>query len=111
MCHMFEQFAGRGAIVLVASGNNGVGAGNCQVFHVEFPSSCTWDVCYSFQSPHKCVAHQSIIFAGPGVTSVGGTQGQHPEVATPSSGSGFSYYFERPLYQDDAVPDFLYTAG
>ena len=65
MCHMFKQFAGRGASVLVASGNNGVGAGNCRMFHVEFPSSCTCDVCYSFQSPHKCVAHQSIIFAGP----------------------------------------------
>ena len=50
------------------------------------------------------------IFAGPWVTSVGGTQGQHPEVATPRSGGGFSYYFECPPYQEIVVPDFFEAA-
>ena len=59
MCHLFEQFPGRGASVLVASGNDGVGAGECHSFHAEFPSSCTYDVCHPFQSIHKRVAHQT----------------------------------------------------
>ena len=49
--------------------------------------------------------------AGPYVTSVGGTQGSHPEVATPRSGGGFSDYFRRPLYQKDAVLKFLHDAN
>jgi tripeptidyl-peptidase-1 len=43
------------------------------------------------------------------VTSVGGTTGgsSTPEVAAPLSGGGFSNYFKRPEYQEDAVPAFL----
>ncbi len=52
----------------------------------------------------------STVFAGPFVTSVGGTTG-NPEVAAPLSGGGFSMYFLRPPYQDDAVPTFLRNLG
>ena len=45
--------------------------------------------------------------AGPWVTSVGGTAGHDPEFAASLSGGGFSDYFERPDYQEVAVPAFL----
>ena len=47
-------------------------------------------------------------FAGPWVTSVGGTTGFYPEKAADLSGGGFSDYFPRPRYQDYAVPAFLH---
>ena len=50
MCNLLAQFGTRGSSVLVASGNNGVGAGNCRVFEVEFPSSCACDVYYPYTS-------------------------------------------------------------
>ena len=54
MCDLFEQFGARGSSVLVASGDNGVGAPErCNTFHVEFPSSCTCDVYHPFQSLQK----------------------------------------------------------
>ena len=45
--------------------------------------------------------------AGPYVTSVGGTTSFNPERGSQSSGGGFSAHFERPEYQDVAVPTFL----
>ena len=52
-------------------------------------------------SPH---GHAS---AGPLVTSVVGTTGYSPEVAASISGAGFSDYFVRPDYQQEAVSSFL----
>ena len=46
-------------------------------------------------------------FAGPYVTSVGGTTGYDDEVAASISGGGFSFYFPRPPYQEGVVPQFL----
>ncbi|KAF8260925.1 subtilisin-like protein [Lactarius quietus] len=93
ICKMFAELGSRGASVLVASGNDGVGpsAKECSDssgrlrFPIEFPTSCPW------------------------VTSVGGTKNQvfRAEVAAPFSGGGFSIYFPRPDYQDDAVKTFL----
>ncbi|KAH8993819.1 subtilisin-like protein [Lactarius hatsudake] len=87
----------RGASVLFASGNDGVGRGDCLFqdnsgnsrvqFRPTFPSTCPW------------------------VTSVGGTTGYNPEVAASLSGGGFSVYFRRPSYQNNAVPTFLRTLG
>jgi len=87
----------RGASVLAATGDNGVGPGNCLFkdrhgnpyvrFLPTFPSTCPW------------------------VTSVGGTTGFNPEVAAPLSGGGFSGHFPRPPYQDHAVPTFLRNLG
>ena len=45
-------------------------------------------------------------FAGPWVTSVGGTY-NFPEVASELSGGGFSESFERPEYQRNAVGAYL----
>jgi len=50
-------------------------------------------------------------FAGPYVTSVGGTTGEDPEVAAMLSGGGFSNHFRRESYQDDAVLTFLQHFG
>lgn len=46
----------------------------------------------------------------PYITAIGGTQGYSPEIAWVGSGSGFSNYFERPWYQEDAVERFLQDA-
>ena len=52
MCNLFEQLGGRGASVLVASGDDGVGAEGCYAFDIEFPSSCTCGVYHPFQALH-----------------------------------------------------------
>ncbi|KAH8987015.1 subtilisin-like protein [Lactarius akahatsu] len=97
VCNLFAQLGVRGASVLFATGNDGVGRGDCLVrdssgnsrvqFLPTFPSSCPW------------------------VTSVGGTTGYNPEVAASLSGGGFSVYFPRPSYQNNAVPTFLLNLG
>ncbi|KAH9029514.1 subtilisin-like protein [Lactarius pseudohatsudake] len=97
VCNLFARLGARGASVLFSSGNDGVGHGNCLVqdssgssrvqFLPTFPSTCPW------------------------VTSVGGTTGYNPEVAASLSGGGFSAYFSRPPYQNNAVPTFLSNLG
>ncbi|KAH8997670.1 subtilisin-like protein [Lactarius hatsudake] len=79
--------------VLVSSGNHGIGRGTCVNqdgrvrFIPRFPATC------------------------PYVTVVGGTTDYEPEVAVKFSGGGFSDYFQRPLYQRQAVPTFLEDLG
>ncbi|KAI9435723.1 subtilisin-like protein [Lactarius indigo] len=95
VCRLFAQLGTRGASVIVASGNDGVGRGKCVVnggsgrvqFLPMFPASC------------------------PFVTAVGGTISDDPEVGAPLSSGGFSNYFERPDFQDKAVPPFLQNLG
>ncbi|KAH9160524.1 subtilisin-like protein [Lactarius sanguifluus] len=97
VCNLFAQLGARGVSVLFATGNDGVGHGDCLVqdssgtsrvqFLPTFPSTCPW------------------------VTSVGGTTGYNPEVAASLSGGGFSVYFPRPSYQNNAVPTFLSNLG
>jgi len=97
VCNLFAQLGARGASILVSSGDDGVGEGNCLFndghgnsyvrFLPTFPSTCPW------------------------VTSVGGTTGIDPEEAARFSGGGFSVYFSRPLYQNPAVPTFLQNIG
>ncbi|KAH8990959.1 subtilisin-like protein [Lactarius akahatsu] len=97
VCNLFAQLGLRGASVLFSSGNEGVGGGDCLFqdnsgnprvqFRPTFPSTCPW------------------------VTSVGGTTGYNPEVAASLSGGGFSVYFPRPSYQNNAVPTFLRNLG
>ena len=119
VCLLFMHLGSRGVSVLVASGSEGVGPGDCEdgdgnvKFVPEFPSSCTCGV----QSPLPVtrlgqvqVAHQTAIFTGPWVTSVGGTTG-NPEVAASLSGGGFSTYFPYPMYQFDAVDQYLQNHG
>ncbi|KAI9453962.1 subtilisin-like protein [Lactarius psammicola] len=101
LCKTLAKLGARGVSVLFASGDWGVGEGNCLVRdeygHVSvrflpiFPASC------------------------PYVTSVGGTTSIKPEVevevAAKISGGGFSNYFPRPRYQANVVPTFLEKLG
>ncbi|KAH9175612.1 subtilisin-like protein [Lactarius sanguifluus] len=94
LCDLFSELGSRGTSVLVASGNDGVGQGDCIAndgsgrvqFVPDFPASC------------------------PYVTSVGGTTA-NPEVAAKFSGGGFSNHFPRPKYQEYDVPTFLEQLG
>ncbi|KAH9053651.1 subtilisin-like protein [Lactarius vividus] len=91
-CDLFMQLGVRGVSVLFASGDNGVGEGECMTngkvrFRPTFPASCPW------------------------VTTIGGTTGYEPEIAAGLSGGGFSDYFKRPDYQDVAVTAFFENLG
>ncbi|KAH9167827.1 subtilisin-like protein [Lactarius sanguifluus] len=90
-CYLFMQLGARGVSVLFASGDKGVGEdcvtdGNVR-FRPIFPASCPW------------------------VTTVGGTTEILPEIAAQLSGGGFSDYFKRPDYQDEAVTTFFENFG
>ncbi|KAH8979086.1 subtilisin-like protein [Lactarius akahatsu] len=93
LCLLFAQLGARGASVLFASGDSGVGEGGCETndgtvrFAPLFPATC------------------------PYVTAVGGTTSFMPEVAASLSGGGFSEYFLRPPYQQQAVSTFLNDLG
>ncbi|KAH8989005.1 subtilisin-like protein [Lactarius hatsudake] len=95
VCRLFAMLGARGASVLYASGNDGVGRRPCIVndgsgrvqFLPMFPASC------------------------PFVTAVGGTISDNPEVGAPLSSGGFSNYFKRPDFQDKAVLPFLQNLG
>lgn len=94
ICTLFAQLGARGVSVIFSSGDSGVG-GSClsndgsnkTAFIPVFPASC------------------------PFVTSVGGTSGINPEMATDFSGGGFSNLFTRPTYQDQAVKSYLDRFG
>ncbi|KAH9052956.1 subtilisin-like protein [Lactarius deliciosus] len=94
LCELFKQLGARGVSILFASGDEGVGDGDCKKndgsgvvrFQPVFPATCPW------------------------VTSIGGTT-EYPEVAAPLSSGGFSNLFARPVYQADAVPGFLQQLG
>ncbi|KAH9009823.1 subtilisin-like protein [Lactarius pseudohatsudake] len=98
VCILYAQLGARGVSVLFPSGDNGVGedcedgSGNVR-FIADFPAS-------------YCCG-----FAGPYLTTVGGTTDYDPEVAAPLSGGGFSEHFPRPVYQDVAVSAFLSRQG
>ena len=80
----FQKAGARGITLLAASGDGGVGCGT-NGFVPTFPASCPY-------------------VTGVGAVQ-GGTPGQAPtgESVADLSGGGFSNYFSRPSYQDDAV--------
>ncbi|KAF8270543.1 subtilisin-like protein [Lactarius quietus] len=91
VCDRFAELGARGVSVLFATGDTGVGQGNCEIkgrrrFLPTFPATCPW------------------------VTSVGGTT-DFPEVAAELSVGGFSDYFLRPDYQDEVVPTYFESLG
>jgi len=88
----FIKAGARGISILFAAGDSGVGNGGpCKKFVPDYPAS----------SPY--------------ITTVGGTQlglfESGEEVVWPDGGGGFSNYWPRPSYQDDAVNDYLQNAG
>jgi tripeptidyl-peptidase-1 len=122
LCDLFGRLGlGLGAMsvsILVVSGSVGVGDGDCVDtqnnvrFIAEFPSSCTCGVLSPLPSTRQVQVHvvHHHGFAGPWVTTVGGTV-DYPEVAAGISGGGFSVHFPRPSYQRDAVSDYLRILG
>ncbi|KAF5006348.1 hypothetical protein FDECE_7276 [Fusarium decemcellulare] len=94
VCNMFGQLGTRGVSVVVAGGNSGVGIScksndgkNKTKFLPSFPATC------------------------PYVTAVGGTEGNSPEVGWAYSAGGFSEYWDRPWWQEQAVKKYLKTHG
>jgi len=117
VCDLFAVLGTRGVSVLFASGNFGVGIGDCIAndgsgkvqFLPVFPASCTCGVPYTGAGTSRSLHGHA--FTGPYVTSVGGTQGIDPEVAADLSSGGFSNYFEVPPYQKKAVATYLENLG
>ena len=119
MCKLIAVLGVRGASVIFSTGNNGVGNGNCLNedrsgnkyvrFVPSFPSTCTCGIFLCLDAVPLTTS--PTLFAGPWVTSVGGTAGFNPEVAASFSGGGFSEYFARPKYQDYAVLPYLHNLG
>ncbi|KAI9448945.1 subtilisin-like protein [Lactarius psammicola] len=90
LCNLFLQLGLRGVSLIFASGDYGVGRGDCVANdgsgRVQFPS-CPW------------------------ITSVGATEGNRYEMAAALSSGGFSNYFTRPKFQRNAVNRFFETLG
>lgn len=85
----FKKAGARGISIMFASGDGGVSGsqpGECTKFIPTFPAASPW------------------------VTAVGGTQGYNPETAAQLSAGGFSDYWPRPAYQDDAVKHYFSVA-
>ena len=68
-------------------------------------------VCVTFYLEHKLLITSRPCFAGPHVTSVGGTTSALPEVAAELSMGDFSNYFPRPDYQNVVIPVYLRSLG
>jgi tripeptidyl-peptidase-1 len=102
VCEGFAQLGARGVSVIVASGDDGVGKdGHC--FSNDGTKKPQWLPTF----PASC----------PFVTSVGATRLLNPEIAGFDrrgnfiSGGGFSNYFSRPKYQDQAVGEYVHNLG
>ncbi|KAJ7321984.1 family S53 protease [Mycena albidolilacea] len=93
ICNSYAQLAARGVSYIVDTGIWGAGGspfGECILWDPPFPATC------------------------PFVTAVGATEffpDETDETGTFFSGGGFSNFFERPRYQDTAVPAYLETVG
>jgi tripeptidyl-peptidase-1 len=90
VCNMIGMLGLRGITVLESAGDTGVGAAcisndgtNTTQFTPQFPGTC------------------------PYILSVGGTQAVSPEVAWVDGSGGFSNYFRRPWYQQQAINNYL----
>ncbi|KAL7909116.1 peptidase S8/S53 domain-containing protein [Trichoderma velutinum] len=94
VCDMFGQLGTRGVSIVVASGDLGPGVS-----------------CQSNDNPKRPKFMPSFPATCPYVTSVGATHGIDPEVAANFSSGGFSDYFNRPKWQDEAVGGYLRLHG
>ncbi|KAM0485418.1 hypothetical protein ACHAPX_001404 [Trichoderma viride] len=94
VCDMFGQLGTRGVSIIVSSGDFGLGM-SCQ------SNDGTKTTKYIPSFPATC----------PYVTSVGSTEGIGPEKAANFSAGGFSDYFKRPEWQDEAVGEYLELYG
>jgi tripeptidyl-peptidase I len=122
VCSAFAQLGARGVTVIFGSGDHGVGTNSSSsclpartmvapahapVWHGNHPSGREFEVHF----PDSC----------PYITSVGATRLRPADAAAEvvaynpangfHSGGGFSKYFPRPAYQDDAVARYLAALG
>ena len=121
LCYLYAQLGARGVSLLFATGNFGVGQGNCARgdgsirFVPNFPASCTCGIllsgCRKYSSTGTVCSSHTHAFAGPWVTAVGGTTSFLPEWAASFSGGGFSDYFQRPSYQQQAAASYFDYLG
>ncbi|KAG2115755.1 peptidase S8/S53 domain-containing protein [Suillus discolor] len=102
ICNGMAALGARGVSVMFSSGDGGVGDG------VAIADEPLGHQCYS-NDELKTPKFLPVFPAScPYVTAVGGTV-NIPETAASFSGGGFSNYFPRPSYQDDAVSAYLAT--
>jgi len=109
VCKDFAQLGARGISLLVSSGDGGVGGDD--------PSACV-----SNDGKNTTTFLPAFPASCPYVTAVGATEQFTPEVSAYrptglgpdgknhsfyASGSGFSYYFPRPSFQDAVVPPYV----
>ncbi|KAE9396050.1 subtilisin-like protein [Gymnopus androsaceus JB14] len=91
ICDVYMALGARGTTLIMGSGDGGVSGAEvndtCTQFLPAFPGGC------------------------PYITSVGGTYSINPELSTNFSSGGFSGYFPRPSYQEQAVAPFLENLG
>ncbi|KIK59918.1 hypothetical protein GYMLUDRAFT_44403 [Collybiopsis luxurians FD-317 M1] len=91
ICDVYMALGARGMSLVLGSGDGGVSGAErndtCTEFLPAFPGGC------------------------PYITSVGGTFSVNPELSTNFSSGGFSGYFPRPSYQEQAVAPFLENLG
>lgn len=104
VCEAFAQLGARGVTLIHGSGDTGVGrAGTCLSNDASAPPRREFLTSF----PEAC----------PYVTSVGATRGVSPETVAYDdrngfvSGGGFSKYFARPAYQEQAVAPYLAGLG
>ncbi|KAI0059677.1 subtilisin-like protein [Artomyces pyxidatus] len=97
VCAGFAQLGARGTSLLVMSGNGGVGDAN---------GDPRTQSCWTNDGRHKRQFLPAFPASCPFVTTVGSTM-YVPEVATEFSGGGFSNYWNRPSYQNNAVAEYL----
>ncbi|KAI9450435.1 subtilisin-like protein [Lactarius psammicola] len=98
LCNLFAALGGYNVSVLFSTGDDGVGVGDCK--------DTSGNVRFTPEFP----AIYRRGFAGPYVTSVGGTTG-NPEAAAVISRGGFSNHFPCPPYQNRAVSEYLDRIG
>jgi tripeptidyl-peptidase-1 len=96
VCQEFAKLSARGVSIIFASGDFGAGDNDPDPGSEECFVIGTNQTQFLPAFPASC----------PFVTTVGGTTGI-PEVAAPFSGGGFSNYFARPSYQNNAVSSYL----
>jgi tripeptidyl-peptidase-1 len=102
VCNGMAALGALGVSVIFASGDGGVGDG------VAYPDEPLEHQCYSNNGLKTPMLLPMFPASCPYVTTVGGTV-NIPETAANFSGGGFSNYFCRPSYQDDAVLAYLAT--
>jgi tripeptidyl-peptidase I len=109
VCQEFAQVGARGTSLLVSSGDFGLGnedsttcftndGKNSSTFLPAFPASCPYVTTVGATQQFE---PEVAAFREPGIGFDGKTHGYY------ASGSGFSYYFPRPFYQDQVVPAYV----